>query len=80
MGKQELVIKINEVITDEFEVDMRDISPDANIKKTLQLDSLGLVDLVALMEENFSISFKGADVANIQTFGSLYEYILKHLT
>ena len=79
MKKQELITKINEVLTDEFEVDVSAILPDANIKKALQLDSLSLVDMVALIEENFSISFKGADVSNIQTFGSLYEYVYSHM-
>jgi len=75
MEKQELVKKINELITDEFEVELSIIEPDANIKKSLQLDSLSLVDLIALLEENFNISLKGADVVNIQTFDSLYEYV-----
>jgi len=79
MKKQELVKKINEVIIDEFEVDLRVIVPDANIKKSLQLDSLSLVDMVALIEENFGVSFKGVDIANIQTFGSLYDYVYKHM-
>jgi acyl carrier protein len=80
MKKQDLVSKINEVISDEFEVDLSVISPEANIKKSLQLDSLSLVDLVALIEENFGVRIKGTEVTNIQTFGSLYEYVFQHRT
>ena len=75
MEKQELVAKINEVLADEFEVEISEITPDANIKKTLQLDSLSLVDMVALIEETFGVSIKGAEVANIQTFGALYDFV-----
>ncbi|MDR0700614.1 MAG: acyl carrier protein [Tannerella sp.] len=75
MEKQKLIEKINEVLADEFEVDVHEIMPDANIKKILQLDSLSLVDMVALIEENFSVSIKGAEVVNVQTFGSLYEFV-----
>jgi len=75
MEKQELIAKINEVLADEFEVEVSDITPDANIKKTLQLDSLSLVDMVALIEETFGVSIKGAEVANIQTFGTLYDFV-----
>ena len=75
MEKQELIVKINEVLADEFEVEVSDITPDANIKKTLQLDSLSLVDMVALIEETFGVSIKGAEIANIQTFGALYDFI-----
>jgi acyl carrier protein len=75
MEKQELIAKINEVLADEFEVEVSEITPDANIKKTLQLDSLSLVDMVALIEETFGVSIKGAEVAGIQTFGSLYDFV-----
>ena len=80
MEKDDLVAKINEVIADEFEVDMSTITPDANIKKSLQLDSLSLVDLVALVEETFSVSIKGAEAASIQTFGALYDYVHEHVS
>lgn len=75
MEKHVLITKINEVLTDEFEVDMHVISPDANIKKALQLDSLSLIDMVALIEETFRISFKGAEIATIQTFEALYDFV-----
>ncbi|MDR2681305.1 MAG: phosphopantetheine-binding protein [Tannerella sp.] len=75
MEIQELIEKVNEVLANEFEVEVGDITSDANIKKTLQLDSLSLVDMVALIEETFGVSIKGVEVANILTFGSLYEFI-----
>ena len=75
MEKQELIAKINEVLADEFEVEVSEITPEANIKKTLQLDSLSLVDMVALIEETFGVSITGAEVASIQTFGALYDFV-----
>ncbi|MDR0744199.1 MAG: phosphopantetheine-binding protein [Tannerella sp.] len=79
MEKQELIAKINEVLADEFEVEVNGITADANIKKSLQLDSLSLVDMVALIEETFGVSIKGAEVAGIQTFGSLYDFIYERM-
>jgi len=75
MEKYELITKINEILADEFEVDISFITTDANIKKSLQLDSLSLVDMVALIEDSFSINIKSTDVSNIQTFGDLYNYV-----
>ena len=80
MEKQSLITKINGVLADEFEVDLQVITPEANIKTSLQLDSLSLVDLVALIEEHFGVSIKGADVANIQIFNDLYEFIHERRT
>ena len=79
MEKRELITKINEVLADEFEVDLQAIAPEANIKKSLQLDSLSLVDLVALVEEHFNVSIKGAEITNIQTFGALYDYVYQKM-
>ena len=78
MKKQELIAKINDVLVDEFEVDLQVITPEANIKKALQLDSLSLVDLVALIGEHFNVNIKGTDVANLQTFGDLYDFVHEH--
>ena len=45
------------------------------IKDTLELDSLSLVDLVALIESNFGIKIQGSEVSKIQTFGALYDFV-----
>ena len=79
MTKEELIIKANEVLADEFEVEVSDITPDADIKATLQLDSLSLVDMVALIEETFGVKLKGTDVSSVKTFGALYDFIYERL-
>ena len=74
MEKEELIKQINEVLAEEFEVEVETITPEANIKETLQLDSLSLVDMVA-----FSVKIKGQEVAAVKTFGSLYDFIYERL-
>ena len=75
MEKNALIAKINETLAEEFEVEVSDITPDANIKEALQLDSLSLVDMVALVESEFGVKIQGAEMLNIQTFQALYDYI-----
>ena len=75
MEKNALIAKINETFAEEFEVEVSDITPDANIKEALQLDSLSLVDMVALVESEFGVKIQGAEMLNIQTFQALYDYI-----
>lgn len=62
-------------MSDEFEVEISEIAADKNIKETLNLDSLSLVDLVALIEEEFSVKIQGSEMSSIQTFGNLYDYL-----
>ena len=79
MEKVELIETINEVLAEEFEVDVETITPDANIKETLQLDSLALVDMVALLETEFGVKIAGAEIVNIKTFEALYDFVAERL-
>ena len=79
MEKQELIEKINEVLIEEFEVEADVITPDADIKETLELDSLSLVDMVALIEGEFKVKIKGSEIAQLKTFGLLYDYIYDNI-
>jgi acyl carrier protein len=58
MTKDEMIAKTIEVLAEEFEVETEVITPEADIKKTLDLDSLSLVDMVALIEETFGVKIK----------------------
>ena len=75
MEKQVLIATINQALADEFEVEVSDITPDANIRDILHLDSLSLVDMVALIESTFKVKIKGTDVGKILTFGALYDLL-----
>lgn len=75
MEKQALIAQMNSVLAEEFEVEVTDITAESNIKETLQLDSLSLVDMVALIESTFNVKIKGTEVSQIQTFENLYDFI-----
>ena len=78
MEMNELIEKVNSVLAEEFKAEISDITPDANIKETLQLDSLSLVDMVALIESEFGVKIAGNEVGTIRTFADLYNYIASH--
>ena len=79
MERKELIEKINHALAEEFEIEVSEIQPDADIKETLDLDSLSLVDMVALIESVVGVEIKGQDITNIRTFESLYTFILGKL-
>lgn len=79
METSEIVGKIDGFLIDEFEVDGADISADANLKETLELDSLDYVDLVVAVESNFGVKLVGEDFVNIKTFGDFYNLIALRL-
>ncbi|MBQ1747819.1 MAG: acyl carrier protein [Bacteroidales bacterium] len=80
MTKEEMIAKAVDILAEEFEVDKEEITPEADIKKTLDLDSLSLVDLVALIEENFDIKIKGSDLLQTATFSQLYDFLFQRIS
>lgn len=79
MKKEEIISKINSVLAEEFEVDQSNFLPDALLMQTLDLDSLDLVDMVVLIEQNFGIIVKGSDFAAIKTFQDFYDFLESRL-
>lgn len=79
MTRQEIVEKVNSLLADEFEVDETLFIPEANVRETLQLDSLSLVDLVAIIQQTYKIKIPVGELREIKTFADLYNYIESHL-
>lgn len=79
MKREEIIEKVNSLLSEEFEVDSARFTPDANVRETLSLDSLSLVDLVAIIQQTYRIKIPVADLRNIQTFTDLYDYIESHI-
>ncbi|WP_293711796.1 phosphopantetheine-binding protein [uncultured Parabacteroides sp.] len=75
MANTELIQKINEKLSEEFEIDIELIQPDALLMQTLELDSLDLVDMVVLVEHNFGFTLKAQDFVGIKTFQDFYDFI-----
>ena len=75
--RENIVAKINGFLVEEFEIDPRDISPTANLRDTLGLESLDYIDLAEIIESNFGFKVRHGDFATIATFQSLYEYIFE---
>ncbi|MBQ6046940.1 MAG: acyl carrier protein [Bacteroidales bacterium] len=75
MNKDEMIKKMVSILASEFEVEEEVIVPEANIKETMHLDSLSLVDMVGLVEEEFGVEIKTADLPTIKTFADLYDYV-----
>ncbi|MBP3823972.1 MAG: acyl carrier protein [Bacteroidaceae bacterium] len=79
MTRNEIMEQVNELLANEFEVEVSEITPESNIKETLSLDSLSLVDMIALVQVNYKVNIPASDLPKIQTFNDLYDYIESHL-
>ena len=79
MASQEIVNKINEHLSEEFEIDINEIEPSKNLMQTLELYSLDLLDMVVLIEQNFGFTVKAVDFVDIKTFDDFYNFIDKRM-
>ena len=75
MTREEIIDQVKEVLAEEFEVEQDVMEDDAVIYSTLELDSLSLVDLVAVIEHTFKVKIPAADLPSVKTFVQLYDYI-----
>ena len=80
MTREDIVKEVNNLLAEEFEVDLELFTPDANVRDKLSLDSLSLVDLVAIIQQTYKIKIPVADLKSINTFNDLYNYIESHLS
>ncbi|OMP31434.1 phosphopantetheine-binding protein [Mangrovimonas sp. DI 80] len=80
MDKEVIIDKINNFLIDEFEVEEDDISAEANLKETLELDSLDFVDLVVAIESNFGVKLVGEDFIGVVTLQDFYNLIERKLS
>lgn len=80
MTKEVIVEKINYFLINEFEVEEEEIAPQANLKETLELDSLDFVDLVVAIESNFGVKLVGEDFTNVETLQDFYDIIERKLS
>ena len=79
MNKEEIIAKLKDVIVEEFEVERDDLKDDAPLMKTLDLDSLDIVDMVVLIEKYLSSKLKKEDFSTMRTFGDLCEKVVENV-
>ena len=79
MTREEIIEQVNSMLAEEFEVEDSNFAPEDNVKETLSLDSLSLVDLVAIIQYTYKIKVPVSDLPKIKTFNDLYDYIEEHL-
>ena len=79
MNKEEIIAKLKDVIVEEFEVERDDLKDDAPLLKTLDLDSLDIVDMVVLIEKYFRLKLKKEDFSTMRTFGDLCEKVVENV-
>ena len=70
--------KLQEIIADVLNLDVKDIHMDSKIMDDLGADSLAAVELVMALEEASGITIDDADVETLKTVGDIVKYLEAH--
>ncbi len=79
MTQQEIISRINAFMVEDFEVEEAAITPHAELKTTLDLDSLDYIDLVVAIEQNFGFKVNPEDFQQMATIQDFYDYVSNRL-
>lgn len=79
MQNNEIIMMINRLLVEEIEIDEEQISPAAELKHDLGIDSLDFVDLFVIIENNFGLKMKAEEMADVKTLQDFYNYIIQRV-
>jgi acyl carrier protein len=71
--------RVKEIIVEQLGVREEEVVPEASFVEDLGADSLDLVELVMLLEEEFGQEIPDEDAEKIQTVQDAIDYITSHL-
>lgn len=78
MTSEEIALVVNKALSEEFEIPLDRLIPEARIKDDLALDSLDMVDMVIVIENAFNFKLKNREeLAGIRTLNDIYSMINK---
>ncbi|MEK6528295.1 MAG: acyl carrier protein [Nitrospirota bacterium] len=76
MTEQEIIVIVNKVFEESFEIEKEKLKPEAHIFTDLGLDSLDIVDLVVALQKSFGVTIRNEErVRNIRTLQDVYQFI-----
>ncbi len=75
MDINEIKDKIKGFLVDEMEIDPGKITPEARLKEDLGIDSLEVVDIIVLVEQEFGFKMKPEDFKELKTFDQFCQFI-----
>ena len=80
MTMEEIFKKMQELVAEQFAVEMEEVTMETSFEEDLGADSVDLVELVMAMEDEFKIGEVGEDeLAGLSTVGDCVKFLAKKL-
>jgi len=79
MTKDEVFTKVKNVVSEQLDVDEKEVTLEASYVDDLGADSLDTVELVMALEEEFDTEIPDEEAEKITTVGKTVDYIVERL-
>ncbi len=79
MDRSEIESKLNDLLVDELGIERDAIAQDAKFEEDLDVDSLGVVELLMALEDNFGVKIPDEEAEQITTVGEAVDLVEKKL-
>ncbi len=77
MDRKEIFEKIRDIVVEELGVAPEKVTEDARFIEDLGADSIGVMELVMKMEEEFDMKIPDEDIEKLRTVGDVINYVLE---
>jgi len=75
MDRTEIEAKLTDLLVDELGIERGDITADAKFEEDLDVDSLGVVELLMALEDNFGVKIPDEEAEQITTVGEAVDLV-----
>lgn len=79
MERSEIETRLNGLLVSELGLDSSKISNDARFEEDLEVDSLGVVELLMALEDEFGVQIPDEEAENIGTVGQAVDLVANKL-
>ncbi len=73
---EEIIEKLRDIIEDELGIDKKDIMETSKIASDLDVNSLELLNVIMVIEEDFEITLEESRLRKLKTVGDIANYIV----
>jgi acyl carrier protein len=79
MERSEVEAKMTDLLVDELGIDRDKVTMGANFEQDLEVDSLGVVELLMALEDTFGVTIPDEEAESIGTVGQAVDVVMQKL-
>lgn len=78
MSKDQILNQVKDLMSQQFEIDPKEITLDTNFQEDLDADSIDLTEFILTLEDAFGKEIPDEDAVKIKTVSDAVNYIASH--